>query len=264
MQAAYPPSSPPSPIRSRKSAPMPGFRVPPKPKPPPIKELTVRELRDLHDRNAKILATPAPSTSTYVPRIMAEQAEIEAQLLELEGMQDIQASLELTQISKDEQMHVDRAPEPPRPIQAKLRALEKFGSTLRQQNGDKVPGLSIEEAIELEQQAHAVDVERKQRLLERRKKQGLAMAKGRTLTREEQEARIWAFMNYKPSESDFEDGDDDDSEDEDPSTWFDDDQDDGRKGQDIIEPDAEDISDMIRVDTSRIYYNTFYEPRDGD
>lgn len=57
---------------------------------------------------------------------MAEQVEIEAQLLELEGMQDIQASLELTQISKDEQMHVDRAPEPPRPIQAKLRALEKF------------------------------------------------------------------------------------------------------------------------------------------
>ena len=82
--------------------------------------------------------------------------------------------------------------------------------------------------------------------------------------------KIWfsivrLFRNYKPSESDLEDDDDDDdSEDEDPSTWFDDDQDDGRKGQDIVEPDADDISEIIRVDTSRINYNTFYEPRDGD
>jgi len=67
------------------------------------------------------------------------------------------------------------------------------------------------------------------------------------------------FRNHKPSESDLEDDEDDDSENEDPSTWFYDDQDDGRKGQDIIEPDAEDISEIIRVDTSRIYYNTFSE-----
>ena len=56
---------------------------------------------------------------------MAEQARIEAQLHELEGMRDIQVGLELTHISEDEQMSVDRAPEP-RPIEAKLRALEKF------------------------------------------------------------------------------------------------------------------------------------------
>jgi hypothetical protein len=139
---------------------MPGFRVPPKPKRPPIEELTIRELRDLQDRYAKILATPsvdhfcfypwhafehlthdilnfpfffffrgfslrAPSTSTYVPRLAAEQARIEAQLLELEGMRDIQVGLKLTHISEDEQMSVDKAPEP-RPIEAKLRALEKF------------------------------------------------------------------------------------------------------------------------------------------
>ena len=66
--------------------------------------------------------------------------------------------------------------------------------------------------------------------------------------------------NYKPSESDLEDDDGDDTEDEDPSTWFDDDQDDGQKDQDIIEPDLEDLSDIIRVDTSRVYYNTCYEP----
>ncbi|KAH9045189.1 hypothetical protein EDB85DRAFT_2270242 [Lactarius pseudohatsudake] len=58
--------------------------------------------------------------------------------------------------------------------------------------------------------------------------------------------------NYKPSESDLEDDDGDDLDDEDPSTWFDDDQDDGRKDQDIIEPDVEDLSDIIRVDTSRM------------
>jgi len=131
-----------------------------------------------------------------------------------------------------------------------------------------VPGLSFEEAVELEQKAHAADLERKQRLLEKRQKQGLVTTvNGRALTREEQEARIWAFINYKPSESDLEDDDDDGddgSEDEDPSTWFYDDQDDGRKGQDIVEPDADDLSGIIRVETSRIYYNTFYESRDGD
>lgn len=66
--------------------------------------------------------------------------------------------------------------------------------------------------------------------------------------------------NYKPTESDLEDDDDDD----DPANWFEDDQDDGRKGQDIIEPDEEDYSDIIRVDASRIRYSTFYEPRDDD
>jgi hypothetical protein len=57
---------------------------------------------------------------------MAEQAKIEAQLHELEGMRDIQVGLELTHIGEDEQMCVDKAPPEPRPIEAKLRALEKF------------------------------------------------------------------------------------------------------------------------------------------
>lgn len=61
------------------------------------------------------------------------------------------------------------------------------------------------------------------------------------------------------------DDEDDDDEDDDPASWFEDDQDDGRKGQDIIEPDAEDLVDVIRIDESRIHYSTFYEPReDGD
>lgn len=145
---------------------------------------------------------------------MAEQAKIKAQLLELEGMQDIQVGLEFARISEDEQMRVDVPPEQPRPIEAKLRALDKFvrvlrhlqrasaltkrssqGNTIRQQNGEKVvQGLSFEEAAELEQRAHAADLERKQRLLEKRQKQGLGMVSNRVLTREEQEERIWAFM----------------------------------------------------------------------
>lgn len=69
------------------------------------------------------------------------------------------------------------------------------GNTLRHQNGEKVvQGLSFEEAAELEQRAHAADLERKQRLLEKRQKQGFVMVKNRVLTREEQEARIWAYM----------------------------------------------------------------------
>ena len=72
------------------------------------------------------------------------------------------------------------------------------GSAFRQQHGDKVPRLSLQEAVELEQQAHAADLERKRRLLERREKQGLVTVNGGALTREEQEARIWAFMCDHP------------------------------------------------------------------
>lgn len=72
-----------------------------------------------------------------------------------------------------------------------------------------------------------------------------------------------ARRNHKPTESDLED--DSDEDDEDPSTWFEDDQDDGRKGQDIVEPDAEDLADIIRVDEGHLHYSTFYTPREeGD
>lgn len=74
-----------------------------------------------------------------------------------------------------------------------------------------------------------------------------------------------ASRNYKPTDSDLEDMDDDDDDDDsDPSAWFQDDQDDGIKGQDIVPPDLEDLSDIIRVDESKIRYSTFYEPRDTD
>lgn len=143
--------------------------------------------------------------------------------------------------------------------------------------------MSMQEAIDLERQAHIQDQARQNRILEKKKRLGQPIH-GEVLSKKEREALIWAFMydilssqicstndrtfistrNHKPSESDLED-DDEDDEDEDPSTWFEDDQDDGRKGQLIVEPDAEDFSDIIRIDENKMRYGTFYEPHDeGD
>ncbi|KAI9447825.1 hypothetical protein H4582DRAFT_27675 [Lactarius indigo] len=57
-----------------------------------------------------------------------------------------------------------------------------------------VQGLSFEEAAELEQRAHAADLERKQHLLGKRQKQGPVTVNDHVLTRKEQEACIWTFM----------------------------------------------------------------------
>jgi len=59
--------------------------------------------------------------------------------------------------------------------------------------GRSVGTLTFQEAIELEQRAHIQDLKRRQRLEEKRKRTGMPL-KGENLTREEQEARIWAFM----------------------------------------------------------------------
>ena len=73
------------------------------------------------------------------------------------------------------------------------------------------------------------------------------------------------IRNHKPTYSDMED-DTDSDEDADPANWFHDEEDDGIKGQQIVEPDVEDYSSVIRIDESKAYtgYSTFYEPRDGD
>jgi hypothetical protein len=67
--------------------------------------------------------------------------------------------------------------------------------------------------------------------------------------------------NYKPTDSDLEDDDSSDNDD-DPGTWFDDEDEDGIKGQNIVLPDTEDYTNIIRIDEGRIPYNIFYEPRD--
>ncbi|KAG5648688.1 hypothetical protein DXG03_000034 [Asterophora parasitica] len=241
----------------------PGARPAPRPK-QRVEGMTVRELQDLHSLNAKILSSPGASTSTYVDRVMTQQAQVEGRLIELEGMETINVALKKTRLKNEGDMNVNAPSEPPvsRTIEAKRKALHKFAPVY----GVSVPGtLSLQEAMNLEQQAHMREKERLQRIAEKKRRLGMPV-EGEVLTRKEREARIWAFMNHKPTDSDMEDDVEDESdEDDDPASWFEDDQDDGRKGQDIIEPDVEDLSDIIRVDESRIHYSTFYQPRDdGD
>jgi len=195
--------------------------------------------------------------------VSAEQAAIEARLLELEGMENIQARLTNTKISGEDDMMVDE-PEHPisRAIDAKRRVLSRYNPEPLN-GGRSVGSLSFQEAIELEQRAHTQDLERQQKLEEKRKRTGMPL-KGEVLTKQEREARIWAFMKHKPSDSDLED-DSDEEDDDDPSTWFEDDQDDGIKGQHIIQPDSiDELSNIIRIDTAQFHYSTFYEPRDND
>ncbi|PPQ65228.1 hypothetical protein CVT26_000205 [Gymnopilus dilepis] len=255
--------SPTSPTQRRNPV-LPGFRPSPRPNQRPISEMTVRELQDRHNFNAKILSSPDASTSTYAQRLLAEQAAIQSRLVELEGMESINTGLRRATIKGEGDMVVDAPPEPPtsRTLEAKRKALSQFGRHASN-SGGAVGSMSMQEAIELERQAHIHDQERQNRIQEKKRRLGMPM-EGEVLTRQEREARIWAFMNYKPTDSDLED-DDEDSDDDDPASWFEDDQDDGRKGQNIVEPDAEDLSDIIRVDENRIRYSTFYEPRDdGD
>ncbi|KIP12657.1 hypothetical protein PHLGIDRAFT_97222 [Phlebiopsis gigantea 11061_1 CR5-6] len=244
-----------------------GFLPSPRPKEHPISDMGVRELRHRHVQNMKKLEEAGPSTSTYVQRINAEQAAIESRLVEL-GVDDIQKMLSDTNLNVDEQMNVDGQslpPNNPRPISAKQRALEKYSVRIKESNTKSNSVFTFQEAMEIEREAHRVEMERKreheQKAEDRRRRMGLPQTGERALTREEQEARVYAFMNYKPTESDLED--DDDSDDEDPASWFEDDQDDGRKGQDIIEPDYEDYSEVIRIDTTHIPRNDLFD-HDGD
>jgi hypothetical protein len=224
--------------------------------------MTIRELYDQHERNVRTLSSQAASTSALIQRVSAEQAAIEARLLELEGMETIQTRLNKTRISGEDDMNIDEPEHPTsRAIDVKRKVLSKYNP--EPLNGrSNVGSLSFQEAIELEQRAHAQDLERQRRLEEKRKRTGLSL-RGEVLTKQEREARIWAFMNAKPSESDLED--DSDEDDEDPSTWFEDDQDDGIKFQNIVQPDSiEELSGIIRIDGSKAHYSSFYEPRDID
>ncbi|KAI0091943.1 hypothetical protein BDY19DRAFT_927637 [Irpex rosettiformis] len=247
----------------RRSVFMPSTR----PKHKPVAEMTIQELQDRHAYNSRRLREPTPSTSTYVQRISAEQAAIEDRLVEL-GVDNIQKLLNKTNLDPPhDQMHIDQPQAPElRPIGAKQRALAKFSARTHEGTDGNV--FTFQEAMQIEQEAHRLAQERKQqqeqKQEEKRRRMGLSAPGEKPLSRIEQEARIYAFMSYKPTDSDLEDEDEDeDSDDDDPAGWFDDDQDDGRKGQDIIEPDEEDLSNIIRIDESRIPQNNFFE-REGE
>lgn len=69
----------------------------------------------------------AASTSALIQRVSAEQVTIEARLLELEGMENIQARLRNTKISGEDDMIVDEPAHPiSRAIDAKRRVLSKY------------------------------------------------------------------------------------------------------------------------------------------
>ncbi|KAH8988591.1 hypothetical protein EDB92DRAFT_2115655 [Lactarius akahatsu] len=181
---------------------MPGFGIPSNPKPHPIRDL------ELHDRDANVLTMPSDNSPLLIRYNLIHISH---------GALYIDDSNFLGTVRAKKKLRIDVAPEQPRPIEAKLRALDKFVRVLNTFRGEKVDqGLSFEEAAKLEQREHVVDLERKQGLLEKRQKQGLVMFKGRVLTSlREEEAHRWAFTDYKPSESDVEDDDGNDLDDED-------------------------------------------------
>lgn len=65
------------------------------------------------------------------------------------------------------------------------------GSKLTGSNGSS--GMTFEEAVRIEQEAHAQDKLRRQQQEERRRRQGLPL-KGEKLSKQEMELRMWAFM----------------------------------------------------------------------
>lgn len=86
--------------------------------------------------------TRAASTSTYVDRVTAEQAAIEARLVELVGVETIRNKLAHTSIHSDDAMNIDTSPTPqqinrqPQPIPTKAKILAAYVSPLlRAQTG---------------------------------------------------------------------------------------------------------------------------------
>ncbi|EJD01181.1 uncharacterized protein FOMMEDRAFT_89417, partial [Fomitiporia mediterranea MF3/22] len=265
-----PSQMPSSKVKMGKSG-IPGMRPFPRDKPKPIEEMNVAELRKLYRDNEQVLQTLIASSSSYVAKIEENQQKIHQRLVELEGMGEIQHRMRRATISEDAIMAVDSEPEDKEldTKGVKQKALANWGklSSSDLRGPPKVATLSHEEAMELERQHNAFERERREREEARREKMTLPTretSQGRTLTSDEYAAKVWAFMNYKPTDSDLEGEDEDDEDDDDPASWFHDEEDDGIKGQDIIYPDAEDLSDIIRMDESKIQYSSFYEPRDPD
>ncbi|EJD53552.1 hypothetical protein AURDEDRAFT_52660 [Auricularia subglabra TFB-10046 SS5] len=192
----------------------------------------------------------ASSQSTYTARMEAEQMQIRARLLEL-GVNSLGQQLDSVHISS----HTDAPGQPsssPQMIPAKRRALERWSQTHRGAAGSLF--MPAEEADAIEQRAHQAQLEREKQHYEKSVQRGHIMP-GEQLTQKQINERLWAFMNYKPTESDEEyDDDDDDAEDddtaahkfnsEDPSTWFDDYDED--QGHQIIEPDE--LENIIQVE----------------
>jgi hypothetical protein len=138
---------------------------------------------------------------------------IRQRLLVLEGPDALSAALKNFHMAGDDDMLVEHElPEDPvscRILQAKSRALAQYvratfwsvtaflifskDPTPKSPSKSKCICISIEEAMEIDKEAQAIEQRRRQRTNEKRKKLGLPI-KGEVLSKEETEARIWAFM----------------------------------------------------------------------
>ncbi|KAH9850712.1 hypothetical protein C2E23DRAFT_734368 [Lenzites betulinus] len=270
-----------SPTRARKqNSDLPSFmRRPPKPDGvkttanAPIHRLSPRELEERYKRNARTLAQTSTSSSTFIKQLEDQQAAIRARLTEL-GVEGIRSQLEQTTIRDDRQsMNVDLSPpsppppqpEPPvvQPIGAKQRALARWVRPIAGTSHPAAAAMSSQEADQILHDTFLREQEHKKKVIDRRVRRGEVL-EGEHLTRAEMDARMWAFLSYKPSDSDMEEDDEDEEEDKEqeegrPAWWDEDDQEDGVKGQDIIEPDYDELSSIIRIDEARIPFSI---PRD--
>ncbi|KAI0750931.1 hypothetical protein C8Q80DRAFT_1268238 [Daedaleopsis nitida] len=228
-----------------------------------INTLSKAELEERYEYNARLLAETSASSSTFIKQLEEQQAALRARLGEL-GVEGIRSQLAKTTIQEDDSMSVDPIIEPtppppsqPRPIGAKQRALARWNPAVHGGNAPQAAGMSYDEATKILQESYQREQEQKHKLEEKRRRRGDVTA-GEQLTRAEMDARMLAFISYKPSDSDLEDDVDEDEEEEEeeksgrPAWWDEDDQDDGIKGQDIVEPDYEDLSTIIRIDEARI------------
>ncbi|KZS97902.1 hypothetical protein SISNIDRAFT_200138 [Sistotremastrum niveocremeum HHB9708] len=243
-----------------------GFLKPAKPK-FDVKAMSTRQLQDHWRRNANVLVTaPNSPNATLMSRLQSEQKAIEARLLELVGVQEIQVMMQSMSVADGSNMEGPSsrayiAPEESSTVSVKRRIIAGFSQseeTMYKNGSTTTTALGLQEAMDIESKAHQAEREKIQKERERGRK--VMPSSSDALTYQEREERIWAFMNYKPTDSDLEDEDEDD-EDDDPATWFDDDQDDGVKGQNIVDPDMpDDLAELIRVDHSRVpgYYPSSY------
>lgn len=216
-----------------------------------------------------------PSSSATVERLENEQAKIQARIAELQDTHTISVGIKNLVIDGEGKTVVDRPPPGyfTSRIATKKKALAAWvsiltvfviysfltynfqGTNVKNVKKSKIGLVSMEESIELERRAFLAEKERM--AIRAARKERMAMPTpvtetGKRLTPKEYEAKVWAFMSYKPTDSDLE-GEQEDAEDNDPASWLVDDQDDGIKGQDIVYPDAEEWADLIRVDTNIRY-----------
>lgn len=136
---------------------------------------------------------------------------MEARLVEIEGVDSIQKSLKHAKINGEDDMRVDPDPEPyvSPAVLAKRKALANFAvspclyclipltqiqAVTSPTTAEGTVSLTFQEAVEIEQRAHIQDKERHQRAMEKKQRQGL-VTEGEMLSRQEREARIWAFMS---------------------------------------------------------------------